>query len=244
MKTSNKLVLVALLLTLVSLCYYNYLLKKAFISGKYKDPYANFVTLKFKDFDTIDVVSSTAANIKFVQGPFSVRIDTNFMDYAKVRQTGGRLQINAVFESGYLYNPNPYVLVISCPKLSQVIANATYQANNKTVTDTIVREDWNMRQVLIDGFKQDSLSIRQDYGSTVVFANNNIKWLNVATGKSKGSGSKTIVLKRNQFGEATFNIGNNSKLVLNDATINKLDYHLADSTQIIFNGAAKNKFKN
>ncbi len=28
----------------------------------------------------------------------------------------------------------------------------------QNVTDTIVREDWNMRQVLIDGFTQDSLA--------------------------------------------------------------------------------------
>ncbi len=31
-----------------------------------------------------------------------------------------------------------------------------------------------MRQVLIDGFRQDSLRISQDFGSTIVLSNNNI----------------------------------------------------------------------
>ena len=84
MKTSNKLILAALLLVLISLFGYDYLLKEAYVSGRYKDPYRDFATLKFKNFDTVDIVSSTAANVKFVQGPFSVRIDTNFLSYAKV----------------------------------------------------------------------------------------------------------------------------------------------------------------
>jgi hypothetical protein len=239
MKTSNKLILTALLLTLVSLSYYNYLLKKAFVSGKYKDPYASFVTLKFKDFDTVDVVSSTAANVKFVQGPFKVMIDTGALDYTRIKQTGHHLRIDAAFEFDYLYNPNAYLLVISCPSLAKISANATYMANKKPVTDTIVRDDWNMHQVLIDGFKQDSLSISQDYGSTVELANNKIQSIHASVGKSNRSGSKIIILKGNQFGNAIFDIRTNSRLLLNDAVIHHLTYHLADSAKLIITGAAQ-----
>jgi len=48
------------------------------------DPYYGFVTLKYSDFDIADIVSSTAAKLKFVQGPYSVRIDTNAMDIPKL----------------------------------------------------------------------------------------------------------------------------------------------------------------
>jgi hypothetical protein len=244
MKTSNKLILAALLLVLISLFSYDYLLKEAYISGKYKNPYNDFTTLKFKDFDTIDVVSSTAANVKFVQGPFSVRIDTNFIDYVKVKQTGKHLQINTVFESGYLYNPNPYILVISCPKLVKVNVNATFRSNNTQVTDTIVREEWNMRKVLIDGFKQDSLTINEDYGSTVVLANNQIRSINGVIGASKKSGSKLIIQKSNQFQDVNLDIENKSSLLLNDALIRNLNYHLADSAKLVLMGNAQNLIKN
>src|SRR5260370_37827604 len=104
------------------------------------------------------------------------------MSYTFIKQSGKRLQINAVYEYNYYSDLNPYIIVISCPKLSELIADATYRSNNKQVTDTIVREEWKMRQVLVEGFTQDSLTINQDYGSTVVLSNNNINLIKAKIG--------------------------------------------------------------
>jgi hypothetical protein len=240
MRTSNKLIVAALLLFIVSLVWYDYLLKAAYESGTYRDPYANFANLKFKDFDTVDVISSTATNVKFVQGPFGVRVDPNAMSYSFIKQSGRRLQINAVYEYNYYSDLNPYIIVISCPKLSELIASATYRSNNKQITDTIVREEWKMRQVLVEGFKQDSLTINQDYGSTVVLSNNKINLIKATIGKSPGSGSKLIVLANNQFSSTKLDILNNSKLLLDNAPIGDLNYHLADSAKLILTGKAQN----
>jgi len=240
MKTSNKLIIVALLLVVVSLVWYDYLLKAAYESGAYRDPYHNFTSLKFKNFDTVDIVSSTATNVKFIQGPFSVRVDPNALSYTFIKQNGRRLQINAVFEYNYYSDLNPYIVVISCPKLSELNADATYRSNNKQVTDTIVREEWRMRGVLIEGFSQDSLAINQDYGSTVVMSNNNIGILKATTGQSPKSGSKLTILADNQFRSAKLNILNNSKLLLANALIGDLNYHLADSAKLIVTGKAQN----
>jgi hypothetical protein len=244
MKTSNKLILTALILILVSLIVYDYLLKAEYASGKYNDPYNGFVPLNYKGFDVVDLTSSTAVNVKFVQGPFSVRIDKNALNYTKVMQQGNHLIIDASFERDYLYNPNPYTLVISCPKLNEVNTNATYRSNNRQVTDTIVRDDWRMRQVLIDGFKQDSLHIIQDYGSTVVLANNTFGWVEAIVGKSNSSGSKIIILASNQFGDAKFDIRNRSTFLLNNAAIKTLSYHLADSAKLVLSGTAQNLLNN
>jgi len=238
MKTSNKLVVAALVVVLVSLVAYDYLLKAAFVSGKYKDPYYSFVSLKNTGFDTVDIVSSTVANVKFIQGPFSVRIDSTALAYVQVKQTGKRLQINAVFENNYLYNHNPYVMVISCPKLLEISTDANYLVNGKQITDSIAKEDW--RKVLIDGFKQDSLTISQDYGSTLILANNHINLIDAVIGKSLGSGSKLIIREGNQFKIAKINVFNNSNLLLNNAAIGNLDYHLADSAKLTVTGAAQN----
>ncbi len=51
MKTSNKFLFAAIVLTLLSLVVYDILLKAAYKSGNYADPYKDFVTLNFKDFD-------------------------------------------------------------------------------------------------------------------------------------------------------------------------------------------------
>jgi len=244
MKTSNKLVIAAIILILVSLVGYDYLLKGAYVSGKYKDPYNTFISLKFKEFDTVDLVSSTAVNVKFVQGPFSVRIDSNFSEYTRIKQTGKRLHISAVFEANYMSDPNPYTMVISCPHLSVINIDATYKSNGKLVTDTTVRDDWRMRKVLIDGFKQDSLIINQDYGSTVVLANNHLQSISTTTGKSVKSGSKLVILEHNQIQKTNLDILNSSTLILGNAQIGDLNYRSADSAKLILNGKASNLLKN
>jgi len=240
MKTSNKLLIAALLFLLVSLIVYDYKLKDAYDSGSYKNPYRDFIALKFKDFYAVDVVSSTAANVKFVQGPFKVMIDTNALEFVKVNQQGKRLQITARFTHEYQSTRNPYVFIISCPKLVTVNINALYWANGKQVIDTVIREEWNMRQVLIEGFEEDSLFVKQDYASTVILSGNHIKSARVVTGESPGSGSKLIILENNHFGNLNVDILNKSSFFLNDAAIQNLSYHLADSTRMIVNGAAQN----
>ncbi|HEY5327843.1 MAG TPA: hypothetical protein VIJ27_12640, partial [Mucilaginibacter sp.] len=111
MKTSNKLILTAVLLLLFALIAYNYLLKAEYVSGRYKDPYRNYITLKFKDFDTVDVNSTSAVNVKFIQGPFSVRIDTDAMDFTKIEQQGNTLKIGAAFKGDNIQNPSRYIVV-------------------------------------------------------------------------------------------------------------------------------------
>jgi len=97
-----------------------------------------------------------------------------------------------------------------------------------------------MRQVLIDGFSQDSLHISQDYGSTVVLANNHIHAISAEIGESSQSGSNLIIGDGNVFGNVILDIKNRSKLFLNKASIQSLNYQLGDKAQLIITGKAKN----
>ena len=244
MKTSNKIILIAVLVTLVCLVGYDLLLKAAYRSGDYKIPYKNYVTLPWKDFDIVEVNSSTSANVQFVQGPFSVKIDGNALEYTTIRQQGKRLQITAGFENKHLWDPHPYLILISCPKLTKVYANAIYYADKHRVTDSVAREDWYMRKVLIDGFKQDSLSVEQDYGSTVILSNNSIRSIHAAIGKSKSSCSRIIFEQSNQFDNASLDIGSRSKLELENCLIHHLAYRLSDSAKLIVSGSAHDVLNN
>jgi hypothetical protein len=239
MKTSNKLILAAIVLTLVMLTWYDLRLKAEYLSGAYKIPYSDYTKLNYTGFDIVELNSSTATNVKFVQGPFSIQIDNNAKDYAVFKQQGNRLIIDAVFERNFRWNPNPYVIVISCPTLTRLTTGATYRADNRVVTDTIVRQDWNMRQVLIEGFRQDTLSIEQDYGSTVVLAADTIRSLKAVIGKSNSSGSKIILQPDNEFRDATLDIGHLSTFILQNAHIQNLTYHLADSALLTVTGNAE-----
>lgn len=241
MKTSNKFVVAALLLILITLFIYDEMLKSEYVSGRYKDPYRNYVSLSFKDFTTIDLNSATIANAKIVQGPFSVRIDKNAEEYVNVIKNQNTLIVNANFKSSMLYNPKPYLIIISCPKLAELKTGATYAIHNLPVTDTIV--GWQMREVLIDGFKQDSLIVNQDYGSTVVIKDSHLNYLNGTIGKKRGSGSIIKIFKSNSIERVNLEIQNRSQLELNNIQVPRLNYQLADSAKIIFNGAAANFLK-
>ncbi len=241
MKTSNKLIVAALLLTIIALFIYDEMLATEYISGRYKDPYRNYVSLNLKGFDTVDINSSTIANAKIVQGPFKVRIDKNAEEYVKFTKKGGRLILSVNFKSSAFYNANPYVVVISCPTLKQLNVGATYMLHNTAVTDTIV--GWQMREVLVDGFRQDSLLVNESYGSTVLIRNSHINYLNGTIGKEKGSGSMIKIFKTNEIESARLDVQNRSQMELNNIQIPKLDYHLADSAKLILNGTAGNFLK-
>jgi hypothetical protein len=240
MKASSKFLLAAACITLLSLVAYDLLLRSEYKSGNYSDPYRNFETLNYRDFDTLDLPSSTAANVKIVQGPFSIRMDRDASDFVQLKNEGHRLKVNAAFTGNYQSTTHQFILIISCPRLSALITNAGYQSNNTKVTDTIVRDDWNMRQVWVEGFREDTLLISQDYGSTVVLANNHIRAISAVIGKSPRSGSNLLIQDNNEFNYADLDIQNNSKLYLDNARIKNLSIRLGDKSKIIITGKAKN----
>jgi len=236
--TSIKLLVFALLVVVVSLLYYDMIMRGVYRTGAFRTPYRDYTDLSFKNFDSINVRSCTAVNVRFEQGPFRVRLSPGAEAYARLSQNGKTLNISAVFEHRYVDNGNRYVLIVTCPHIVRLNTDAWYGTEGKSYIDTEVKDQWNMRKVWIEGFKQDSLSISQDYGSTVVLSGNSIKALNVQIGKSPLSGSKLFVLQNNRFENANLDIRNKSKLLLEDANIGKLNYRLSDSAKLVLNGNA------
>ncbi len=243
MKTSIKLLLAALLVIIVELFVYDMMVRTEYRAGTYKKPYRYYTDLKFKDFDTINVNSVSAANVKFEQGPFRVRMAPDADEFTRVSQQKKTLNIEAIFKHSFQNNFNAYILIISCPKIAELRTNARYGTNGRIYIDTIVKDQWNMRKVWIDGFKQDSLTISQDYGSRVFLSNNGIGVVKASIGLSPGSGSQLNISNDNHFDNVTLDIGNKSTLVIDNVPKSKFNYRLADSARVILTGAAQNIFK-
>jgi hypothetical protein len=242
MKTSTRIFIAALLFLLLSMVGYDHLLKKEFLTGRYKNKYAYYTDLKLKNFDSFDIDATQIANVKFIQGPYRVLIEPNALDYVSVKQKGNKLQIAVSLTGNYYYNRHPYLLLISCPRITDLHADAFIMRKDQKVIDTVVNEGWNERHVLISGFKQDSLTIWQDHGSHVMLDSNQIRSLNATIGKSPKSVSRITILKSNRLENVTLHVLNKSKFVLNDARIAHLNYQLADSAQLVMSGAANHVF--
>ncbi|MDB4920933.1 hypothetical protein [Mucilaginibacter sp.] len=239
MKTSNKLTIAAVLLILVSLVYYDLMLKTSYLSGKYKDPFKDFVALNFKDFKSINLGSSTASNIIVEQGPFKVRIEPTATHFVKVSQRDQTLHIETAFPGNYQNSRAEYVLIISCPNLEKFDADSKYMAGDRQVTDTVASADFKWRPTIIRGFTLDSLLITEKHAGSIVLQGNKIKLLTAVIGIGEGSGSNMVILKDNQFQSVDLNILNKSQLQLHEAVIPNLKYQLADSAKLIITGALK-----
>lgn len=236
MRTSNKILIASFALLIISLAFYDLRLRAEYQKGSYTDPYREFIKLDYKNFDAVELESSSVINIMLVQGPFRVAASPQAIDFLDIRQKKNRLSIGVKFTDHFRGVSPEYVVYISCPSLSSLKADAFYTADDVKVTDTVAR-DLNWRPTVISGFTADSLNIQQDHASNVALQNNKIKHLIATVGSSDRSGSVLTVGQNNKFDHADLNILNRSHLWIKGTNLNNITYRLADSASLIINGA-------
>ena len=141
MKKSNIFLITSVLFFLASILVFDFGLKARYDNGYFRDPYAEFTALNFKDFDSIKVNASTLANVKFVQGPFKVRVFEDRADIVNVTQRGRLLTIDVNAKNDN-YEESPFTLIISCPKINLLVADDKYVENGKLKIDTNAKLDF------------------------------------------------------------------------------------------------------
>lgn len=236
MKTSNKFLLTAVLLLIISVGIYGFQLKAEYVKGDYKNPYHGFINLNFRNFKVIKLGSSTAINITLVKGPFKVLADPDAREYIKIEQRHDSLLIRAAFKANWHNVRSAQVLYISCPELASFDADAKYMAAETQVIDTVASADFKWRPTTISGFSGDVLNINADHASNLFLKNNKFNTLNAVVGSSNGSVSNLIIETGNQFSKTNLDIRNKSRLWIKDDSLSNITYKLADSAKLILNG--------
>lgn len=236
MKTSNKFLLTAVLLLIVSVGIYDFQLKAEYFKGEYKNPYNGFNNLNFRNFKVIELGSSTAINIMLVRGPFKVLADPGAMEFMKIEQRHDSLFIHAEFKDNFHNVQSPNVLYISMPELDAFYADAKYKAGDAQIIDTTAAQDFKWRATTISSFSGDELNIIQDHASTILLKNNKFNVLNAVIGKSSYSASNLSIETGNQFAKTNLDIGNKSRLWIKDDSLSNITYKLDDSAKLILNG--------
>jgi hypothetical protein len=234
MKNSNKYLLAALLVLLTSLTAYNMALRTEYRKGTYKDPLRDFTTLQFQDFTEVTVPAASVVRVKIVSGPFKVRINPQASKYVQVRQQGKQLSITAAFPEGQEYLGRNEAVVISCPQLAVLTADAIYQDKGQPHVDKNQENSMN-KGIVVQGFMQDSLTLRQDRA-------NHLGSLRATAGPTPGSHATLQINADNRIGAASLAIERQSELIVNDVAIARLQYHFADSAKATLTGAALKSF--
>lgn len=236
MKTSNKFLLTAILLLVISVGIYDFQLKAEYLKGDYKNPYKGFVNLNFRGFKVIALGSSTAINIMLVKGPFKVLTDPDAMEFLKIEQRHDSLLIRAAFKDNFHNVRSRQVLYISCPEITSFTADAKYTASDTQVIDTIASADFKWRPTTISGFSGDMLNISADHASNVFLKDNKFNTLNAIVGSSNSAVSNLTIETGNQFGKTNLDIRNKSRLWIKDDSLSSINYKLSDSAKLILNG--------
>ena len=233
MKTSNKIFLATLVLLLGSLTAYNMALRAEQRTGNYKDPLHSYNAMAFSNFDEISVLSASGINVKIEAGPFGVHVAKNAAEYVRITQQGQQLSVSLAFPKESKWLGAADAVVISCPRLRALTTDGIYTAAGKTVREKMGQNC----DIVVKGFTQDSLSLRQDRASQVKLEGNTLGWLRAVAGTSPGSGSGLQIGQDNRIQAADLAIGCQGHLNLATG-ITSLRQQFSDSASVTFSGAA------
>lgn len=241
MKTSNKLLIAALVVLLSSLATYNMALKAEYKTESYKDPYHNYTALDMQHFEEVDVNAGAMLSVRIEAGDkHEVYLLRHNEEVVQVTQQGNRLSLDVGLTDehdrvrGW---QNPHV-IIRTPELKVLRADAMHTLNGKKITSQ--QRSWSQyyHLITVKGLRQERLLLELDNGSNVKLSGNEIGHLQAVTAKSPESESMLQLTEDNKLQEADLDIRHKGHLVLQNLAIPELRYTFSEHAKADFSGAA------
>lgn len=235
MKTSNKLILAAFLVFVVSLTTYNYALRAEYLTGSYKDLYRDFESINIKDFNEVEINGADLIQVEIKQGVYGIHQKKSKIPF-RFTKIGKRL----IMTIAYPEKPDEPInfgnnfVSIACPHLTLLKINNGFLINGKTATNLSWNTDWEP-SLTLKKFTLDSLFIQQD-DNRFYLKDNKIGVLKVTT----AAHSKLNIDKSNTIQKANLQINYFSQLVLDNIFIPQLAYQLGDSSKVTLIGKSLN----
>ena len=241
MKTSNKLLLLALVVLLSALATYNIALKAEYNTKSYLDPYRNYVALDFSGFEEIEVNSGDMISVLIEPGDaHAVYLYKGNDEVVQISQQANTLQIDVATNekrNGLRGWGSPQ-LIIKTPMLHTLRSNALHTFNGEPVTHVKRLNSAEWRNTTLKGFKQDSIRLELDNGVLVQLEGNELQHLHAITGTSPDSDPKLLIQNTNKIQQANLDIRNRSYLSLLNVAIPELRYTLSEQAQVELSGDA------
>lgn len=232
MKTSNKLFVAAVALVLGSLATYDAALRAEYRTGNHRNPLHNYQALGLRNFDAVTVPSASGLRVKVEAGAFAVRVSKQATDYVHVTQRGQQLFVTVAYPEKVKSLGLGNAVVITCPRLAALTTAGTYTVAGQAPLGQVQAGG----EVEVKGFRQDSLTLRQEQSSQVKLAGNTLGWLRATAGTRSGTQPGLTIEAGNYIQAADLTINNRGRLDLATA-IPRLRYQFSDSATIALSGA-------
>ena len=233
MKTSNTLFVAAVALVLGSLATYDAALRAEYLTGHYKDPLRNYQVLGLRDFDAVTVPSASGLRVKIEAGPFAVRVSKDAANYVRVTQRGQELRVTVAYPEKPESLGGREAVVITCPRLAALTTEGTYTVAGKVQHDRVEGGG----EIEVHGFRQDSLTLRQNQSNKIKLAGNTLGWLHASSGPRAATEPTLEIWGDNHIQAADLSIGRRGHLDL-AVVIPRLRHQFSDSATVALTGAA------
>jgi hypothetical protein len=213
MKTSNKLLIVAAGLIFSFLVLHDFTLQAEFKKGDYMSPLYKMEKIDLKDFDAVKIDPSNRVNLRFEQGSkFEVWVNNSAKNDLSITKIGRELNIVYKKRSAEAWSEKRIYII--CPQLKSLIT-----------TSSVKRYYLENMDVIINNFKQDSMTLQTSHANTINLFGATISKL---TAGSDTSGGKLNIGPFSHIQDSDIDMQGNGELRLYDVIgAGKVHYKLS-----------------
>ncbi len=237
MKTSNKLLIAAVLIIIVSMVGYDLALRAEYRKGTYKSRFYGFdKTTAFSGFTKIDNRAANLISIEVEHGNEpGIWMKSDWKDRIKISKIGTTLVIEAADKQASNLSPYENSITIVCSSLEQVVTKP-YQTS-KSEEEEISSDG----KITIKGFDLRSLDLHIAKGSGVVLEKNKIEQLQALVGDNLSQNATLTINSNNQINTATIKVLGRNGLRFENPKITKKDFIISDSATVSMGGKFLNQ---
>ena len=233
MKTSNKILLLATLIILSYLTFFDFKLKAEYLKGKYKTRFYSMKEQKVGEFRSIE---NNASNlyVRIEKGDqFEIWYDDDLKDNLELTNKNNQLVINynkKDNDDDFIKSGN---LIIICPKIEAVVINKLLE-----MKDSLSKEYIPNGVTTIYNFNQDNLELIVNSVTKLILDKNKFNLLSAKVGDSKSTKGTLTIMNNNEINNLYVELNGTSILNLNDPMINKAELKISDSVDVKLSGRA------
>lgn len=235
MKTSNKLLLTAILIIIVSMVTYDFALRAEYRKGTYKSRFYGFE--KTTDNQTFTALDNRVANLVSLQVErgehFAVWINNDLKGHISITHNGNTLIIDAKDKKSPEVNPYKNSIIIICPSIEKVVTTSF-------LIQKPDEEDVYSGTTTIAGFNQPDMGLSINKLTHINFENNIIGQLHAVVGDSLSRQAYLFIASNNQVNNAIIKVTGKNQLSIDNPKITKSNFSISDSAQVNLSGSFLN----
>lgn len=238
MKTSNKLLIAAILIIIVSMVTYDFALRAEYLKGDYKSRFYGFEkTTSFNGFTRIDNRAANLISIDVEHGTESgIWVKSNWKNRFKIFRKGNTLIIEVLEQEFKHVNADDQSITIICPTLDEVTTTPYAMKPNE-------ESSYATGTTTLTGFVQQDLALKINEASTLVLAKSKIQNLKALVGDKTSRTARLMIKPDNKITNATIEVLGRNTLDIVDAIIAKKNFTIADSATVVMSGNFLNQPK-